>query len=115
MELKSKSNKNCHAPKIKTILSFLNYCEFGESLSDTINLTKFETISNFARDFVNSHDKNEDLSQPFRFTLVMEDDEKNALTAYLSKHKDFVIQHIVSKGYFFKFPFISIVSSIFTL
>ncbi len=84
---------------MKLALLWLTNYEACASLKDSFYFVKYFGINEFVNRFVMSHSKIED-NIGFRFRLVIDAEETNALKSYLLSNKDFVAKYILSNDYF---------------
>lgn len=97
--------------KREQIILWLNNYEFGESLIDVTNWTKFAIMDEFAQRLVMCNEKEPDEY----FRLLLDESEENAIRDYLSKNRFFALKYIYEKKFRTLYAFISIISSIFIL
>ena len=67
---------------------------------ETLKLTKFVSIDEFATRLVYFHDKNHSNEQDFVFTANLEPALENELRKYLIKHKKFIFDYTISQEQF---------------
>lgn len=80
------------------LMLWLNNYEFGESLIDITKWVKFQAIDEFAQMLIRTKKHNQD--DVFRFNLILDSDEGNALRDYLLKRKSFVVSYILNRESF---------------
>ncbi len=84
--------------KSEVIILWLNNYEFGESLIDVTNWTKFAIMDEFAQRLVMCNEKEPD--EYFRFRLLLNESEENAIRDYLSKNRFFALKYICTRKSF---------------
>lgn len=90
--------RNYQMTKEELIILWLSNYEFGESLKDITDWTKFHSIDEFAQRLVMC--KKIDQDEYFRFRLNLDGTEEMALREYLLKRKSFVVKYIFSRESF---------------
>lgn len=89
---------NYKLTKIELIMLWLNNYEFCESLIDSTEWVKFQSIDEVADRLVRTKEHNQ--NEFFRFSLNLDSNEENELRDYLLKRKSFIISHILKRGSF---------------
>ena len=102
MQVKHVKNKIMKKYKLSTIrlsLLWLQNYDARPSFQDSFRFVKFESMEACIDYFVNRHAKVQD-ENDFRFRLLLDTNETEALECYLLDNKDFFINYIQKEGYF---------------
>lgn len=78
-------------------LCVINY-DFCDSLTDLTDFVRFKTIDGFANRLIMGLNHKED--ENYRFSLDIDESQKNELSDYLLKKKSFVVNYIIKSGSF---------------
>lgn len=85
---------------MRKLVVLLNNYDFGMSISESIQSTKFIIINEFADTIVMQFSNHKDVEQDFAFDLDMNSVEEDTLKKYLLKEKNFFLRYIVSQNEF---------------
>ena len=96
--MKSSELDNYKLTKRELIMLWLNNYEFSESLVDSTEWVKFQSIDEVANRLVRTKEHNQD--EFFRFCLNLDRNEEKELGEYLLKRKSFFISYILKRGSF---------------
>lgn len=91
--------KECQLSLKEKLGIFLRNYEIGQ-FNETLKLTKFVAIDEFAESLILRHDKNFNTDQDYHFTINMKPSTQEELKEFLTKHKKFILDFIVSNNYF---------------
>ena len=100
--IKNENNfvNKCQLSAMRKLVVLLNNYDFGMSISESIQSTKFIIINEFANTIVMQFSNHKDVEQDFAFDLNMGPVEEETLKKYLLKEKNFFLRYIGSQNEF---------------